>query len=102
LLSAIDGVERGTYAKFFTCTAYNDAVLLCNTQELVAAEKLLAVTMTVSKYLSPEDHSIAKRVEKTCAFASRRFAAFADSCQSDTATLEELASQPSQRRSSSS
>jgi len=102
LLSAIDGVERGTFAKFFTCTAYNDAVLLCNTQELVAAEKLLAVTMTVSKYLSPEDQNIAKRVEKTCAFMSRHVAAFADARPADTSALEDLASQPSHRRSSSS
>lgn len=70
LLSAIDVDSRGTYAKFFTCTAYNDAVLLCNTQELVAAERILAVAMTLSKHLSPEENGIAKRVEQACAFNS--------------------------------
>jgi hypothetical protein len=34
----------------------------------VAAEKILAVAMTVSKYLSPEDNNIAKRVEQACEF----------------------------------
>jgi len=68
LLPTIDIASRGTLAKFFSCTAYNDAVLLCNTQELVAAEKILAVAMTVSKYLSPADSNIAKRVEQACEF----------------------------------
>lgn len=70
LLSAIDAASRGAHAKFFTCTAYNDAVLLCNTQELVAAERILAVAMTLSKHLSPEENGIAKRVEQACAFSS--------------------------------
>ena len=71
MLSAIDVASRGAHAKFLTCTAYNDAVLLCNTQELVAAEKILAVAMTVSKYLSQEDNGIAMRVEQACASINR-------------------------------
>jgi hypothetical protein len=67
----MDVASRGVPAKVFTCTAYNDAILLCNTQELVAAEKFLAVALTVSKYLSPEDSNIAKRVEQACAFDLR-------------------------------
>lgn len=63
----MDVAARGAPAKIFTCTAYNDAVLLCNTQELVAAEKFLAVALTVSKYLSPDDSNIAKHVEQACA-----------------------------------
>jgi hypothetical protein len=58
---------RGPPAKFLTCIAYNDAVLLCNTQELVAAEKILAAAMTLSKYLSPEENYVARRVEQACA-----------------------------------
>jgi hypothetical protein len=71
LLSLIDVASRGAFAKFFTCTAYNDAVLLCNTQELEAAEKVLAVAMTVSRHLSPEDNCIAKCVEQACASVCR-------------------------------
>jgi hypothetical protein len=91
----MDVDARGAPAKIFTCTAYNDAVLLCNTQELVAAEKILAVALTVSKYLSPEDINISKRVEQACA---------SDLCNcmvdllltspSDTFALEDLASRP--------
>jgi hypothetical protein len=71
----MDVSARGAPAKIFTCTAYNDAVLLCNTQDLVTAEKFLAVALTVAKFLSPEDINIAKRVEQACALKLPHFIA---------------------------